>query len=306
MPPDLAAALDQLPALVGEAHEPLPGGDELQRPVALLVVAHGVLDGARLAAQGRPVAGGGAVRVAELGYDGGARLAQVLAGQLGVVAVGCVRGGAVPHAAAEGDRLQAAVAADDLAQRQPLLLPPLHVGGVAEGAHHQDAGALLGVRQLGGEDRHPGAKQRGHGALPEQVAVAGVVGVGGDADAGGEQLRTGGGNHQFPFAALHGEGDVVVVAGGGPVLHLGLGHGGTEVDVPHGRRLGRVQVSLAVEVQEAVLGEVAAGVVYGGVLFVPVHRQADGLPHAHERALILLGDQRAQLDEVASRHRPRR
>ena len=130
--------------------------------------------------------------------------------------------------------------------------------------------------------------------------------MGGHAHAGGEQLRAGGGDHQFPIAPLHREGDVVVVAGGGAVLHLGLGHRGAEVHVPHGGRLGGVQVTLAVQVQEAVLGQVAAGVVDGGVLLVPVHRQADSLPHPLKRPLVLARHLRAQLDEVAPRHGARR
>src|SRR5207245_2655003 len=72
---------------------------------------------------------------------GGDRLA-------GEVAVPAVRGrgvAALPARAAEGDGDQAAVPAEDLAERELLLAPPLHVGCVAEGAHHEAAGALLGI-----------------------------------------------------------------------------------------------------------------------------------------------------------------
>jgi len=69
------------------------------------------------------------------------------------VGVGAARGRgvvALPARAAEGDRDQAAVAPEDLAERQLVLAPPLHVGRIAEGAHHEDAGALLGsARALG-------------------------------------------------------------------------------------------------------------------------------------------------------------
>ena len=299
MPLDFTPAFDQLIALVGEAHEPLPGGDELQRAVALLVVAHRVLDGPRFAAQRRPVAGRSAVGAAQLLDDGGARLAQVAAGQLGVGTVGGFRVGAVPLAAAECDLPQASVGSHDLAQRQLLFLPPLHVGGVAEGAHHQDTGALFRVGEIGSEDRYPRPVQRRDGAFSEQFAVALVVGMGGDADAGGEQLGTGGGDHDLPVRTFDAERQVVVVAGGGAVLHLGLRYRGAEVHVPHGGCLGAIQMPLAVQVEKAVLRQVAARLADGGVLLVPVHRQADGLPHAHERLLVLGGDQGAQLDEVA-------
>ena len=54
--------------------------------------------------------------------------------------------------------LQAAVFTDDLSQREAMLTPPGDVGLIAEGAYHQDTGALLGIGQLAGEDRHFDAK----------------------------------------------------------------------------------------------------------------------------------------------------
>ena len=55
----------------------------------------------------------------------------------------------------------AAVAADDHAGREVELAPPGHVSDVAECADHGDAGALVGLRQLVGDDRHLDAVQRG-------------------------------------------------------------------------------------------------------------------------------------------------
>jgi hypothetical protein len=171
----------------------------------------------------------------------------------------------------DGD--QAPVAADDLFQRQPGLLPPLHVHGVAEGADHQDAGALLGVGVLGGHDRHPRTEQRRDGVLAEQTLVALVVRVGHHRDAGGQQLRTGGGDLQLA-AALHREADVVEEALLFAVLDLRLGHRGLEVHVPHGGRLDVVHQALVHQIEEAQLGNVAAVVVDGGVLLGPVDGQA--------------------------------
>ena len=53
-----------------------------------------------------------------------------------------------------------AVATDDRARGQVELAPPDHVGDVAERADHGDAGALVGLRQLVGDDRDLDAVQR--------------------------------------------------------------------------------------------------------------------------------------------------
>ena len=49
---------------------------------------------------------------------------------------------------------------DAEAEVEAVALPPLHVGAVAEGAHHHEAGAEVGAHVLVGEDRHLVAADR--------------------------------------------------------------------------------------------------------------------------------------------------
>jgi hypothetical protein len=66
----------------------------------------------------------------------------------GEVRVGVVGGGGVdagPIRRAEADGEEAAIAAEGLAERQIFASPPGDVGGIAEGADHEDAGSLFAV-----------------------------------------------------------------------------------------------------------------------------------------------------------------
>src|SRR5205807_1942095 len=71
-----------------------------------------------------------------------------------------------------------AVPVEDRAGRKVQLAPPGHVGEVAEGADHGDAGALVGLGEVMGDDRHLDAEQRGAHGRADELAVAVVVGVG--------------------------------------------------------------------------------------------------------------------------------
>ena len=160
----LAAPLEQGLAQLGVAgavlDEPLAAGDDLQRPVALLVELDRVGDRLGLADQ-----------LARLGQqldDPPLRLLDVLAGQLGPRLVGGDALGRV------GD--QAPVAPDNRPHRQVQLAPPQDVGEVAERADHGDARALLGVGELVGEDRHLDAEQRRGDRRAEAGLVPLVVG----------------------------------------------------------------------------------------------------------------------------------
>ena len=168
--------------------------------------------------------------------DPGLGLLDRAPGQLGVGGIGGDRVVGLPSLGAERHRQQPAVAADDGAGGQVELTPPDHVGQVAEGADHGDAGPLLGVGQLVGHHRHPHAEQRGDDGGAEQRLVAGVVGVGDQSDAGRQQLGPGGLDLHAAVGADPGEAQPVVGAGTLPVLELGLADGGAEVDVPQGGR----------------------------------------------------------------------
>ena len=84
----------------------------------------------------------------------------------------------------------AAVEADDRAVGQVELAPPHHVGDVAEGADHGDAGALVLLGEVVRDHGHLDAEHgRGHGRA-EQRLVALVVGVRDEGDARGDELGT--------------------------------------------------------------------------------------------------------------------
>ena len=182
-PLDLGAAVEHLVAQPGVAAAvadvPLPGGDDLERLVALLVEVRHPLGRLRLAVE---VAGLAQLRDHRLAGRERRLALEVLVRRRGRL-VRQPLGGLARHPA---------VAADQGADRQVELAPPGDVGEVAEGAAHRDAGALVhlggGVRQhrdLDPEDR------AGDGAA-EQRLVALVVGVRDQRDHRGDQLGAGG------------------------------------------------------------------------------------------------------------------
>ncbi len=154
---------------------------------------------------------------------------------------------------------------------------------------------------LGGEDRHPRTIERGDGDLAEERLVTLVVGVGHHGDAGAEELGPGGGDEQLT-AVLDPETDIEEEPLPGPVLDLGLGHGGLEVDVPHGRRLDVVDLAALDEIEEAQLRNAPAVIIDGGVRIGPVDGQAEVAPEVLEGFFVLVGDHSARLDEIASRN----
>ena len=80
-----------------------------------------------------------------------------------------------------------------------------------------DPGALVALDELAREDRHRHPEQRRDGALPDQPAVALVVGVRRDADAGGQKLRPRGRDLEAP-AALDAEAQAVERSLDGAIL----------------------------------------------------------------------------------------
>ena len=271
-----------VPAAVADV--PLPGRDDLERALALLVELHRVGDLLRLAVE---VAG-----LAEQLHDPLLGAEHGLAGQLRVRLGGDV-----------GRRLgqQAAVPADDRPGRQPQLAPPGDVVEVAEGADHRDARALVRLGQAVGDHGHLDVEQRRPHRLPEEARVTGVVGVGDQRDAGGDQLGPGGLDEDR--ALRPGERDPVVRPGPLAVLELGLRDRRPEGDVPEGRRLLGVGLAAGQVVQEHPLGR-GPGVLRDRPVDVrPVDRQPDPAPELLEGELVLLRQLHAELDEVAPRDR---
>ncbi len=294
MPGELLAARDQLvaqPALGGVAaavgEVPLAGGDELERLVAVLVELHRVGDLLRLADE-----------VPGLGDHLDHALLRAEHGQARELGVGGLAlGGGDPRRLGQ----EAAVAADDGAGGQLQLAPPDHVGGVAEGADHRDAGALVRLGQRVRLHGHLDAEQgRGDGGA-EQVLVALVVGVGDQGHAGREQLGAGGLDEDLLAGAVGaGEADAVVGALAVAVLLLGLRDGGAIGDVPHGGGLGLVRLPGLEVLEEGALRGGAGVGVDRLVAVVPVHRQAQGAEDLLEGLLVHRGQLLAQLDEVAA------
>ena len=305
VPDHLGALREQPLAVLEQLHEPLARRHELERPLALLEELHRVLDRLRLAAQRRAAAGDAGGRIAQQLDDPFLRRGDALAADFGVRRVRCGWIQALVALAAELDAGQAPVAPDELAQRQAVLAPPLDVALVAERAHHQDAGALLGVGLLAGEDRHRHAEERRDRALAEEAAVARVVRVRGDADARGEQLRPRRRDHERA-ASLDGELEIVIGARTLAVLELGLRDRALEVHVPERRRVAALDLALREEVEKRVLRDPARVIVDGLVLVAPVDRQPQPLPELLERLLVERGHALAGLDEVRTRDAARR
>ncbi len=194
----------------------------------------------------------------------------------------------------------AAVAAHDRAGGQLQLTPPGHVGQVAEGADHGDAGALVRLGERVGLDLHLDAEQRRGDLLAEQRLVALVVGVRHQRGAGGQQFRARGLDVDL-FAVLGEERVAVVGAGDLAVLQFGLGHRGAEGDVPERGGLRHVRVAGGEVGQERPLRDGARLVVDGPVGQVPVDGQAEGLEEVLEDLFVLDGEFLAQFDEVPAR-----
>ena len=197
----------------------------------------------------------------------------------------------------------ATVATDDRTHVEVQFSPPDHVGGVTERADHGDPGALVGLCQLVGQHGDFDAVQRGENGAAEQRLVADVVGVRDERHAGSQQLRAGGVDQHVAGSVGLVEGDLVV--GGGPVaiLHLGLGDGGLEVDVPHRGGVMAVRLISGEVAQEGTLADAAAALVDRGVQQIPVDAQPEPAEQTFEHLLVDLDQLVAQLQEVRPRDR---
>ena len=256
------------------ADVPLAARDDLERAGAALVELHRVGDRPGFAVQ--------LARRLQRRDRGSLRLLDGAPGERGVGLTGGV--GVEPR---WRRREKAAVTADHAARRQVELSPPRDVSGVAERAHHGDAGALVGLRQRVGDHRHLDAEQRcaHHGA--EQRLVALVVGMGDQRDAADDQLGPRGVDEHVAVGAV--EGDEVVGAGTLAILDLRLGDGGAVVDVPHRRCLGAVGLAAGEVVEERRLAGAAAALVDRGVQRRPVEGHAETPEQLLERGLVDCG-----------------
>ena len=76
------------------------------------------------------------------------------------------------------------------AKFEPIAPPPINIRLVAEGADHQNAGALLRIGLVASEDRYLREESGCNGVLAEQTLISLVVRVRRHADACGNQLRS--------------------------------------------------------------------------------------------------------------------
>ena len=295
VPGDLLAALKEHLAHRHGRDEPLARGDDLERSIALLEEFDRVCDRPRLAEE--------LTVLLEQLDDAGLSLLDRLALELGVDRTGAGYVVALPARLAEGGDAHPPLAGDEGPSRQIELSPPDDVGGVAEGADHGDAGALLRVGELMGEHRDLDAEERRAHLRVEQWLVARIVGMGDERHARGEQLRTGGLDLDRALAVAAGEAQPVVGTRTFPILELRLAHCGAEVDVPEGRCLSLEDLASLELTEKGTLRGPLRGLADGGVLQAPVDAQAECAPQRFEDLLVGGGQLQAELDEVRPRDR---
>src|SRR5262245_17614701 len=162
-----------------------------------------------------------------------------------------------------------AVALQDDARRQPQFAPPSHIGDVAKSANHSDAGTLLRIGQSVREDRDLGIKQRRAHHPGETAPISGIVWVGDERNARGDQLRSRG----LDLKII--EANAVVCAGPLTILDLRLGNSSLKVDVPHRGRLSLIGLTALQVAEESSLRGSPRSIVNGRVAVGPVDRKAE-------------------------------
>ena len=198
-------------------------------------------------------------------------------------------------------REDAAVFAEHRTHGQVQFAPPHDVGQVAKGAAHGDSRALISLGRGVGEDGKLDVEDRGRHGCAEEVAVAFVVGVRDEGDAGGKQLRPRG--FDDDVAALAVERERVIGAGVFAGLQLRLGDGRLEGHIPQPGSLSLIGLAAFEVPQEPSLGDLLGLRSDRLIVLAPIDREAQVAPERLELRLVLLGQFPAQLDEIAPRDR---
>ena len=258
------------------AHEPLLGN-------------HG-LDGGAAAVAGANIVGVGldllqiAARL-QVGHDGLAGLVAIHAGVL--AAVGGHVGGLVQH----------------LHDGQVVALAHLEVVGVMRGGDLHHAGAELHVHVGIGDDGDLLVQQGQQHLLAVQVLVALVVRMDGHGGIAQHGLGTGGGQNQELVGAHDGVLQVPEAALLVLILHLGVGDAGLAVGAPVDDALAAVDQVLIVQILKDLQNRLAAALVHGEALAVPVAGAAQLLQLAHDAvAVLVLPGPGALQEAVAAQH----
>ena len=175
VPLDTVSHFEQALLLIQEAYKPLARRNELEGLFPFFEELDGMFD--RLGFSGQSSGG------AELLHDELFGLLNVSPGEggIGLVGCGCIAG--FPSLRSKFDGHKTAIPADHLPERKALLAPPENVCGIAEGADHQNAGALLGIHLPAGKYRHGNVENRRDGMFSEEMLKASVVGMGRDTHA---------------------------------------------------------------------------------------------------------------------------
>ncbi len=185
----------------------------------------------------------------------------------------------------------------------------VHVGGVAEGADHQDArcpsrGRPAGWRRSGTGDAEEGRER----ALAEEApGSARRRGAPRPPTQAGKQLGPGGGDHEArrrppPRSAISWK---APASAAGPPPRPGPPRCGSPRPTSWAPRRCRRGPSRC-RSRKLSCASAAAVVADRGVLEAPVHGEAQALPERLEGLLVLRGEGEAQLDEVAPRDLARR
>ena len=137
------------------------------------------------------------------------------------------------------------------------------------------AGAELHIDVLVTENRNLAVHDREDAGLADEVLVALVVRVDGNAGIAHKGLRTGGRNHQLARAVRQRIADVPQLARLGFVLNLSVGQRSRAVRAPVDDAVALVDEALVVQVYEYLADRLGAALVHGEALALPVTGRAE-------------------------------
>ena len=151
-----------------------------------------------------------------------------------------------------------------------MALTHLEVVRVVARRNLNTAGAELHVNVLVTENRNLAVHDREDAGLADQMLVALVVRVDGNAGIAHEGLRTGGRNNEVARAVRQRIADVPQLARLGFVLNLSVGQRSRAVRAPVDDAVALVDKALVVQVYEYLADRLGAALVHGEALAVPV------------------------------------
>ena len=156
-----------------------------------------------------------------------------------------------------------------------MALAHLEVVRVVARRNLNTAGAELHIDVLVTENRNLAVHDREDAGLADEVLVALVVRVDGNAGIAHKGLRTGGRNHQLARAVRQRIADVPQLARLGFVLNLSVGQRSRAVRAPVDDAVALVDEALVVQVYEYLADRLGAALVHGEALALPVTGRAE-------------------------------